>query len=181
MYTEKDVFYVIDRNNDIVVTIQGYTHLVRVTMEYIASGIIGNSFKKNDWFNKPFAPCDVERVILDKYYNVVPVHQIRADYVEKKEQVTYYHRKCECCWEFRKDPVPGMGVKKYGFWYSKANQKKQQFKQERTFSFGNEKYLRAKRGRSGFDSKRWRWEEDVRGDIFIKRSWKKKKKKKQWM
>ena len=87
----------------------------------------------------------------------------------------------KCTWVFRKDPISGTGRRKHSWKYTKAAQKKGRFRQERKAVLGNAQYTRPKRIKGAFYPDRWDDSLDLRGDVYIKRSWKKIKKRKQWM
>jgi hypothetical protein len=76
---------------------------------------------------------------------------------------------------YRYDPVPHTGNHrwKFGRWY-----KRPKTTQERRWNEAYKGYVRGKRrGKYLIDA----WDDYPRSDCFIKRSWKKNKKKKQWM
>ncbi len=74
---------------------------------------------------------------------------------------------------FRKGPVPHTGRKSFGFynWYRMV-----QTTQERKWNCAHKKYTRGKRRNI-----RTAWDDIPRADRDIKQSWKKQKKRKQWL
>jgi hypothetical protein len=89
----------------------------------------------------------------------------------------YRHQKTALIAHFRFDPVPGTGnrgSRRFGNWY-----KKPKTTQERRLSYAyGEKYVRGARRDGNLPNA---YDDYPRSDRFIKRSWKKCKKRKQWM
>lgn len=174
-----EVFYLLDHNNDIVEKIVGYNLLVVYTYQAIRSGRIKDSFKNPnyDGIINSIGWCKTEFVIVDRTFRIVPIRNILKDYTEP----IYRTREVRENWQFRKDPIPGTGSKSRYWIYSKAAQRKQQFRQEYRYSFEHKEFIRAKRRYGAFNPVARRWDDDPRGCYENKHSWKKIKKHKQWM
>lgn len=76
---------------------------------------------------------------------------------------------------YRKDPVPHVSNKKYRFfgWYKNPKM----YKRERSLYNEYSEYIRSKRSPMNLPDP---WNDDIRGDVRNRRSWKSKKIKKQY-
>ena len=95
------------------------------------------------------------------------------EYKEVFEYRDFRSRYNSIYFRFRFDPVPYTACTNYGHYY-----KRPRTTQERRLSFKDKEYVRPRRNyRTLVNS----WDDYVRSDLKIKRSWKKKKVRKQWM
>ena len=76
---------------------------------------------------------------------------------------------------FRIDPIPSSGRKRYRF---KNFYRRMRTFQERKWSFSYPEYVRKRRNARNLPNN---WEDIPRADIYYNKSWKKQKKKRQWM
>lgn len=189
MYNETSRFQVVDRNYDVVQTITGWYELARLTQDYIKKKIVGNSFnylypvwEYDRWYeNLKWVKAPIEYIIYNEYDCIVRVEDIREVEVKSRWEDPRWKRnnnwRSRSDFRFRIDPVPhtGKGMRNTGYNVGR----KRQYMNEVRQSYGNEEYIRPKRTHGiGVVSG---WDDEYRGDIFNKYSWKKNKKRKQWM
>ncbi len=180
MYDSNSRFYVFDCDNDVVQVIDGYENLIRLTYSHIKAGTIGDSFNKLVDYYNPYDRAfvrvkeKIDYVICDVVFRVVPVQRIIQDKDVLNIYVGYSGRRYrkKGSWEFRKDPVPGTGN---GRWHSYWRHPKTTQERKITCSC-NDRYTRGKRRNLPNT-----WDDIRRSDILVKHSWKKLKKRKQWM
>ena len=126
----------------------------------------------------------VDYVVYDAYFRVVPKEFLLKDL--DKFINGDYNKDYKASWwtpysqpRFRVDPVPSTGRKRwrFGHFYRHANT----CMQERRANVSAEEfdvYVRPKRGSNYLPDP---WDDIPRSDCHIKKSWKKNKKRKQWM
>ncbi len=111
-------------------------------------------------------------VVRDKFGSIFTKTELLNDiYKANRKRIVYrnsYH-------EFRSGPVPHTGKRRRGFynWY-----KRPRTTQERRWNIAYIDYVRGRRHKNYLVNA---WDDRPRSDGFIKRSWKKNKKTKQWM
>lgn len=183
MYNETSRFYVVDKDYNEITRITGLYELARVVQPLIKQKVVGECFKTFDvlWGYDTYEIVyhDIDYVIYNEYDHIVPIHIINS--------VDVPERPCWWCrgerrgnFTFRSGPVPYTGNSRKWKHHNRSNIS---FMNEAKASYGREKYLRPKRGRGIIEIVYdLRWEDPVpRSAHFDKRSWKKVKKRKQWM
>lgn len=167
----------------------------------VGSWSFGNSFHDKRWSlktrNYSFGYCrsylreegeeellTVKYLVYDEEYNIVPCKELDKLYTEAAHRHNIYPvRRSKYKWRwhympdnypgFRNGPVPGTGRGR-GYSYHRAPRTTH----ERRWSLADKEYTRPKRN---FRMLPDTWDDIPRSDARIKRSWKKQKKKKQWM
>lgn len=120
-------------------------------------------------------------IVRDKFGSMFSRNEILKDiyeYNKSKCSKDPYVRKYKEWYDhviFRHTPVPGTGKNKWRF---RNYYKKPKTAQEKRWSYAHKKYVRGKRRSHMLPSV---WDDRVRGDIRNRKSWKNRKKYKQWM
>ena len=189
MYDEKSRFYLVDRNYETDEVIVGLEELARRTKNLIRAGVIGEHFNpvKDGWINdgferiKPYwRKSTIEFIIYDDENRVVPLHIL--DGIKVEETARGYKRlyRGTVNWTFRRDPVPYTGKGAWGY-KSQGEVRHQKFIGELKQSIDADG-CRPKRVKAlKFFSVWLRYDDEYRSTVFSGRSWKKCKKRKQWM
>ncbi len=127
-------------------------------------------------FVSEFLP--VEWIVWDSQYNRLDIKQLDIDSYKKEEFKPDYcyryrrtYKKSDGYLGFRNGPVPYTGVN-HGYNYYRNIKTTQ----ERRLNYAYEGYTRGKRRNLPCS-----WDDINRSDVGIKQSWKKNKKRKQWM
>ena len=183
MYNEGSNFFVVDRNYDVVQVICGLTQMRKLAQPYVESNIVGESFNllENSWLGDLYITRNVkvDYIIYDENDVIVPTKFIMAVMIERYQSNPRRDRDRKVLyegWKYRCDPVPYTGKDRR--W--RARHRNFRFMNEVRQTFGNEEYIRPKRIRGIGFVDGW-YDDDYRSDTFIRRSWKKNKKRKQWM
>ena len=183
MYNDQSRFYVIDRDYDVVGVFKGYQSLLTQCYDAITDGRVGDTFKTkfhtyslSGWTYKT---TEIEYIVYDYDDMVVRSYQLRrdiTDYSIERVWTPHKRKRNEHVWEYRKDPVPGTGKCRWGCYKFLRHPR---FAQDLRESLGHAGHPRTKRMQKlGFVNI---WDETNRSDRYDKYSWKKNKKRKQWM
>lgn len=189
MYHDKSKFKVLDTDYDIVQVIVGYDRLIEVAIYGVMTGQVGTHFNEytlpygDSLFKIPMEKPEL--IIVDDEGRSIPAQRIWEEAgrptLEEYQRKNWAKRKKRYLpkgVKFRRDPVPGTGG------YTKCNFYRHiRFLQEWKASVEDQEYIRPKRRRGilGYEYYIQWYEFPTRGDYYIKKSWKKQKKKKQWM
>lgn len=161
--------------NDEVITYEDYDVFIECVGYYFINKYVVNTFKEwlDDWLS--FYPLQEKRVryiVRDKFGSMFTKTELLNDIYE----LNYRKRTSnKLCYKFRYDPIPHTGRRRwrFGCWY-----KKPCTTQEKRWNIAHFKYVRGKRHPKYLATS---WDDYVRSDVRTRRSWKKIKKKKQWM
>ncbi len=160
-------------------------HLTEKRWRYIAeidrNRFCCSSFAYRESLSRETELVNVDYVAYRSNDEVVPVRSIEYNIY----QISWKHPnpnrgRRHCCWKthdpnypgFRNGPVPHTGG---GKWYHNYN-KRMRTTQERRMNCAHTEYTRGKRRNLSSS-----WDDIGRSDMIIKQSWKKQKKRKQWM
>jgi hypothetical protein len=154
---------------------EDYEDFINHTSYWFVDKHVVNTFKEwlDDWF-RLYSQRERRRryIVRDKFNSVFTKTELLNDIYElnrKKTKYTNLH------YRFRHDPVPRTGKRNWSFrnWY-----KTPKTTQEKRWNEAHKEYTRGRRGKSYLADA---WDDYPRSDSFIKRSWKKRRKRKQWM
>ncbi len=142
--------------------------------------------KKYDWRCRKYLKVEdlielkcVEYVVYDYNYELVPCKKIDQIYIQGAHTSGIWPKYRRQKWRyipedypgFRNGPVPGCGVNNWGY-----TLRRMKTTQEKRINCAHKEFTRGKRRNLPEH-----WDDYVRSDLFIKHSWKKQKKRKQWM
>lgn len=186
MYNEK--FYVLDVESNTYKTFKNYCQLLYFFSNKPVNSI-GNDVKDKRWQYKKVSVWDLMRggsseapalkkvlyIVYDLFMNVVNCKQIDKDLFHKDSICNKYKWWKRTPHEnypgFRNGPVPWTGNRRHSHYYRRISTT-----QERRMNCAHVGYTRGKR-RNIPNS----WDDIGIADRFIKHSWKKVKKERQWM
>jgi hypothetical protein len=135
---------------------------------YFVDKYVVDSFKKQLLSDT----CTTRYIVRDKFGGVFTKNEVLRDVYKLK-----YKKRgvINCNYKFRYDPVPHTGHRKWSF---KNFYKTPHTVQEKRWNTAHIEYVRGSRHPSRLPNP---WDDCPRSDAFIKRSWKKTKKRRQWM
>jgi len=182
---KKIVFYVVDKDYELRYIYYGYHELFQYCYNAIQEGVVGNSFARTkegqvDIYHN-FVSCmrpKCSYIIQNALGETIPVQLVIKEFIALgyKENRYKTYKRAPVYWEFRKDPVPGTGTGRY----RKRLRRRQKYAQELRCNIRDAEYARPKRKEEIHYLSLWAYDQ-YRSDIFNFYSWKKCKKKKQWM
>jgi len=141
-------------------------------------------WKHHDWIKK-FSFDDYSLLqVYDVYiltdpscgytYDCNKVHNDLKETAFKRYKISYYLLWTKHQYEFRKDPVPGTSGSRRGC----SGYRTPRIIQEKRMSCYHGRLVRGRRNKANLPDP---WDDIRRSDTYIKKSWKKQKKRKQWM
>ena len=158
---------------------EDYNDFINSTSYYFVDKHIVNTFKDyfDDWVWLYAHNKERKRYIVrDKFGSIFTKTELLNDIRElNKKKYRFLHRLPKQLYIFRYDPVPHIGKMRghSGCWYKTPHTT-----QEKRWNIAHFEYVRGKRHPSYLADV---WDDYVRSDVRTRKSWKKNKKKTQWM
>lgn len=131
----------------------------------------------------------IKYIVMDKHFRIMRVEDLKKDLIWFEENIRelnkeYYRRSnrrynyYDLPFEFRRDPVPGTSNRRYRR-YGRYFRHPRTTQERRAYCREDREFIRAKRSSRNLPSN---WDDIYRNDIkFRAQSWKRQKKRKQWM
>jgi len=165
-------------NNGDVAVYENYQKFIETTSYYFVERCVVTTFRElpSKWLWVYLNELsDTLYIVRDSFGSVFSPTEILHDI--KEYNITKHKEEYNARYNFvfRSTPVPFTGVKRWKF---RNFYKRPKTAQERRWNMAHKKYARGRRSKKYLPDSWW----DIpRSDSFVKRSWKKNKKKRQWM